>query len=95
MLLLAPALAAAAAAGGCATWYDSTAHGDSWVSAAAFGAKPDGETDATAAIQAAVDSGRGSVGAKRRATVYLPSGDYVVSDTIVLWAATTGEPLGA
>ena len=100
-------------ASSCTTWYDSTQHGDSFVSAADFGAKPDGKTDSTAAIQAAVDSGRGSVGAKRRATVYLPSGEYrphtinplllvlsrsfsdrvcmgtVVSDTMVLWAATT------
>lgn len=73
----------------CTTWYDATRHGSSWVSAADFGATPDGVTDSTAAIQAAVDSGRGSVGAKRRATVYLPSGEYIVSDTIVLWAATT------
>ena len=73
---------------GCETWYDTTQHGASWVSIAEFGAKPDG-TDATAAIQKAVDSKRGSVGAKLRATVFVPSGEYVVSDTIVLWAATT------
>ena len=73
----------------CKTWYDTTTHGDSWVSAAAFGAKPDGRSDSTAAIQAAIDDKRGSVGAKRRATVYLPPGEYLVSDTILMWAATT------
>jgi hypothetical protein len=93
LLLLAATHAAAARVPGssCATWYDSTLHGagSSWVSAADFGAKPDGTTDSTKSIQAAVDHQRGSVGAKRRATVYLPPGEYVVSDTIVLWAATT------
>ena len=75
--------------GRCQTWYDATQHGSSFASAAAFGAKPDGRTDATAAIQAALDQQRGSVGAKRKATVYLPPGEYLVSDTLLLWAATT------
>eukprot|EP00930_Biecheleria_cincta_P100335 TRINITY_DN91977_c0_g1_i1.p1 TRINITY_DN91977_c0_g1~~TRINITY_DN91977_c0_g1_i1.p1 ORF type:complete len:747 (-),score=91.28 TRINITY_DN91977_c0_g1_i1:161-2401(-) len=76
-------------AASCRTWYDTTQHGESWVSIIDFGAQPDGMTDATAAIQAAVDSQRGSSGAKRRATVYVPSGNYMISDTIFLWAATT------
>ena len=92
MLMLLPPLLLplhAASEGICDTWYDTTTHGRSWVSVAAFGAKRDGKSDATAAIQAAVDSRRGTVGAKRRATVYLPPGVYLVSDTILLWAATT------
>ena len=88
MLLSLVALVAPAAAS-CDTWYDATAHGDSWVSAASFGTVADGATDATLAIQAAVDANRGSVGAKRRATVYLPAGRYLVSGTVLLWAATT------
>ena len=65
-----PHAAAARAPGSSgATWYDSTRHGNfsSWVSAADFGATPDGTTDSTKSIQAAVDHLRGAVGAKRRA----------------------------
>ena len=29
------------------------------------------------------------MGGKRRATVYVPSGSYLVSDTIAMWASTT------
>ena len=49
---------------------------DQWVSPTQFGARPDDEGDDTAAIQAAIDSGK--------ATVYLPRGTYRVSDTIIV-----------
>ena len=44
-----------------------------WTNVHAFGAKGDGRTDDTAAIQKAIDSSR---------VVYLPQGFYVVNDTI-------------
>jgi len=53
-----------------------------------FGAKGDGLTDDTAAIQAAIDANRGSINAKAAASVYVPPGTYLVSDTLVLWANT-------
>ena len=46
-----------------------------WASARSFGAKGDGVTDDTAAIQKAIDS---------RRVVYLPQGFYAVNDTIRL-----------
>ena len=50
-----------------------------------FGAVGDGVTDDTAAIQAAIDSGASSV--------YIPSGKYVVTDTLNLCnLAVTGKP---
>lgn len=50
-----------------------------WASVRRFGAKGDGVTDDTAAIQKAIDSSR---------VVYLPLGFYVVNDTIRLKADT-------
>ena len=49
--------------------------GDSWANARALGARGDGKTDDTAALQKAIDSNR---------TLYLPTGKYVVSDTLTL-----------
>jgi Pectate lyase superfamily protein/SMP-30/Gluconolactonase/LRE-like region len=48
---------------------------DSWVNLKSLGAKGDGKTDDTAAIQKAIDENR---------VLYIPSGDYIVSDTIAL-----------
>ncbi|MBW4575414.1 MAG: glycoside hydrolase family 55 protein [Aphanothece sp. CMT-3BRIN-NPC111] len=45
-----------------------------WVSVKLYGAKGDGITDDTAAIQAAMDSGK--------ATIYFPFGSYKISNTI-------------
>ena len=49
--------------------------GDTWVNARALGARGDGATDDTAALQKAIDAHR---------TVYLPMGKYVVTDTLRL-----------
>jgi alpha-galactosidase len=74
----------------CLTWYDTATHGSIFrsVKDPRFGAKGDGVTDDTDALQAAIDFERGDVGAKRPAIVYLPPGRYLVSDTIVAWMAT-------
>jgi sugar lactone lactonase YvrE len=49
--------------------------GETWANARALGARGDGTTDDTAALQEAIDGHR---------TVYLPMGRYVVSDTLAL-----------
>jgi hypothetical protein len=48
---------------------------DTWVNLHTLGAKGDGATDDTAAIQRAIDE---------HPTIYIPSGHYIVSDTITL-----------
>lgn len=52
------------------------------VSVKDFGAKGDGITDDTLAIQAALDAGSGN-------TVYFPKGTYICSNTLVLRGGTT------
>jgi sugar lactone lactonase YvrE len=49
--------------------------GHTWVNARTFGARGDGTTDDTAALQKAIEA---------RRTVYLPMGSYVVTDTLTL-----------
>ena len=60
--------------------------------ASAYGAVGDGVSDDTAALQAALYSARGgesgSGASKQPAIVYLPPGDYLVRDTLVLWLWT-------
>jgi sugar lactone lactonase YvrE len=51
--------------------------GDTWVNALTLGAQGDGTTDDTAALQKAIDAHR---------TVYLPTGKYIVTDTLTLRA---------
>ncbi len=46
-----------------------------WVNLKSFGARGDGKTDDTAAIQKAIDEHR---------VIYIPSGDYIISNTIKL-----------
>ncbi|MGH9735383.1 MAG: glycosyl hydrolase family 28-related protein [Candidatus Acidiferrales bacterium] len=48
---------------------------DSWVNLKSLGAKGDGKTDDTAAIQKAIGGNR---------VLYVPSGDYIISKTITL-----------
>lgn len=52
-----------------------------WVSVVTYGAKGDGATDDTAAVQAAIDATAG--------TVYFPTGTYLLSDTLTLHSALT------
>ena len=75
------------------SWYGLTAHppgpgGSGFRSVLSFGAKGDGLTDDTLAIQAAIDAHRGSINAKAAASVYFPPGTYLVSDTLIMWANT-------
>jgi len=55
-----------------------------------YGAKGDGVTDDTAAIQAAFTAAYNSNGTAQK-TVFFPSGQYVVSSTIVAMASFCGE----
>ena len=69
----------------CETWYDTTTHGHSFRSVHDFGAKGDGITDDTRAIQQAIAARVGSTEQKQPSLVYLPSGRYLVSDTLVMY----------
>jgi glucan 1,3-beta-glucosidase len=88
LLAAAPAVAPAAGTNDCSTWYDSEQHGSSFRSVRDFGAKGDGKTDDTRAIQAAISHGVGSVLQKLPALVYLPAGTYLISDTLVMYYHT-------
>lgn len=96
--LLAAAAAAATAARAApappppadSSWYGRAAHPSAaWRSVAAFGAVGDGVHDDTRAFQAALDAARGASGAKAPAVVYVPPGDYLISDTLRVWGFTT------
>ena len=73
------------------SWYASTRHGPQFrnVRASPWNCVGDGVADDTACLLAALTTGRGEAHAKQRVIVYLPPGDYVVSDTLILWAFTT------
>ena len=60
---------------------DYAGQGNDWVNVKAYGAKGDGITDDSAAIQAAIDNAvRGTgVGGK---PIYIPPGVYLITDTI-------------
>ena len=78
----------AAAASGttdCSTWYEATAHGSAYRSIIDFGAKGDGVSDDTSAIQAAVNHNVGDKLQKRASVVYIPPGTYLVSDTLTIY----------
>lgn len=81
------------------SWYAHSHHGPEFVNVLDFGAKADGITDDTAAIQRAIDHNRLQSGLPppptarpfappRRAVVYLPPGTYALSDTLKLWFFT-------
>ena len=69
-------------------WYEKTRHGAAFRNVRDFGAKGDGISDDTAALQAAIDHGRGVQYEKAPAIVYLPAGTYRISDTLILWKWT-------
>ena len=73
----------------CADWYENaTRRGTTFRSTRDFGAVGDGVTDDTAALQAAINHARGETEAKANAVVYLPSGEYLISDTLIMWFST-------
>lgn len=93
------ALASAAAPAGCAAngtwWYESTLHGAGFHNVLDFGAKADGVTDDTAAIIAALTTGRKPVYTTATPTaVYFPAGTYVVSKSLPIYFYTfiSGSP---
>jgi hypothetical protein len=69
----------------CSTWYETTSHGSAFRSVKDFGAKGDGKTDDTKAVQAAIDHDVGSSLQKRAAVVYVPPGTYLLSDTLQIY----------
>lgn len=74
----------------CTTWYELTTHNTSaFRNVKDWGAKGDGQTDDTAAIQAALTTGRSSGETTSNVmVVYLPPGNYMVSDTLPLYFYT-------
>jgi hypothetical protein len=57
-----------------------------WLNALYYGAVGDGKTDNTAALNAACDAARAyTAAANGVAVVYLPAGDYKISNTINVW----------
>jgi hypothetical protein len=89
VLLLAPL------GGGVATWafgdeYGQLPHGEGFRNVRDFGAKGDGVTDDTPAFIRALEVGRGGKGTREKtpANVYVPSGTYLLSDTLIVYRAT-------
>jgi glucan 1,3-beta-glucosidase len=77
----------------CGWWYETTEHhGFNFRNVTDFGAVGDGVADDTAALQAAIDFARGgepgSDADKSAAVIYLGSGTFRVTDTLVLWKWT-------
>ena len=102
LLTAAAAAAAAAAPAGCTSngtwWYETTAHGAGFRNVLSFGAKGDGVTDDTAAIIAALTTGRKPVYTTSNPTaVYFPAGTYVVTRSLPIYFYTfiSGSPCGA
>jgi glucan 1,3-beta-glucosidase len=100
-LALLGATAAAAAPAGCAAnsswWLESTTHGAGFKNVKDFGAKGDGLTDDTAAILAALTTGRQPVFSTATPTaVYFPAGTYIVSASLPIYFYTfiSGSPCG-
>jgi polygalacturonase len=72
---------------------------DDFVSVRDFGAKGDGTTDDTAAINRAISqiypSSETVTNTKARRTIYFPAGTYIISDTIIAppWLRIVGDGL--
>ena len=82
----------------CASWLDQPKHNaTAFRNAQAFGAKGDGTTDDTAAINRALSQGRNLMAklTTQPAIVYLPPGTYVVSKTLQMafYTFIQGNPL--
>lgn len=81
---LAALLGAVAAAQSC-DWYETTQHGPGFRNVKDYGAKGDGVTDDTAAITAAITTGRSPAWTTHDPTlVYFPAGTYVITQTVPL-----------
>lgn len=73
----------------CDTWYDDQQHGPNWRNVKNYGAKGDGVTDDTAALQAALTEGRTSkFTTEHHATVYIPPGTYVIRERLDMYFDT-------
>ena len=82
--------AAAVPAADAADAFSRLPHGKGFRNVRDFGATGDGKTDDTQAFTRALLSGRRvkGDGHKTAATVYVPPGTYVISDTLIVWRAT-------
>ena len=70
--------------------YGRLPHGEGFRNVRDFGAKGDGVSDDTAAFVRALELGRGGQGTREKtpANVYVPSGTYLISDTLIVYRAT-------
>jgi hypothetical protein len=74
----------------CGDVYGGLPHGAGFRNVRDFGAKGDGVSDDTPAFIRALELGRGGHGTheKTPANVYVPSGTYLLSDTLIVYRAT-------
>ena len=70
--------------------YGRLPHGEGFRNVRAYGAVGDGVTDDTQAFIRALEMGRGGPGTREKtpANVYVPSGTYLISDTLIVYRAT-------
>jgi hypothetical protein len=70
--------------------YGGLPHGEQFRNVRDFGAKGDGVSDDTPAFIRALEVGRGGKGMREKtpANVYVPSGTYLISDTLIVYRAT-------
>ena len=70
--------------------YGGLPHGEGFRNVRDFGAKGDGLSDDTPAFIRALEVGRGGKGTREKtpANVYVPSGTYLISDTLIVYRAT-------
>ena len=86
---LAAGLRGEGASASCDTWFEQTAHGVGFRNVKDFGAKGDGRTDDTAALMAALTTGRTpKFTLSTPALVYLPPGNYLIRQTLPLYMMT-------
>jgi hypothetical protein len=70
--------------------YGRLPHGEGFRNVRDFGAKGDGVSDDTPAFIRALEIGRGGKGTREKtpANVYVPSGTYLIRDTLIVYRAT-------